>query len=198
MPRFDRVGDVGQLGLSLRRASERDYRQVQELIKDATHWLRTMSTDQWAKPWPSEEGRKRRIQAAIQAGQTWIVWDSALPVATVTASREDHEIWPPEKHRDPAVYVARLVVRRQYSGRGLGAELLDWSGLRANRHYGARWVRVDVWRTNAKLHAYYRQQGFEFYGFCESIDDYPSSALFQKRTDQIVPLDQPSFREEAR
>jgi len=187
---------MGELGLALCRVGAGDLSHVQDLMEDATRWLRTMSTDQWANPWPSEDARKQRIQAAIAAGRTWIVWDGAMPVATVSASPNDHEIWPPENRRDSAVYVRRLVVRRQYSGHRLGAQLLDWAGLRARRDYDARWVRVDVWRTNEKLHAYYRQQGFEFCGFCESIEDYPSSALFQKRTDRILPPDHPLFHEE--
>jgi GNAT superfamily N-acetyltransferase len=85
------------------------------------------------------------------------------------------------------VYVCRLVVSRTHTGEGLGAALLDWAGFRALRHYAARWVRVDAWTTNVALHAYYQQQGFEFYGFCEAVADYPSAALLQKPTDRIQP-----------
>jgi hypothetical protein len=44
-----------------------------------------------------------------------------------------------------------------------------------------------VWTTNVALHAYYEQQGFEFYGFCEAVAGFPSAALFQKPTDRIKP-----------
>jgi hypothetical protein len=95
------------------------------------------------------------------------------------------------------VYIRRLVVSRdrQYAGLGLGAQLLDWAGLRASLEYSARWVRVDVWTTNTKLHDYYRHQGFGFCGFCEWIADYPSAALFQKPIDEINPIENPLFRE---
>jgi GNAT superfamily N-acetyltransferase len=188
---------MGQLRLLLRRASTHDYRAVTILRAEARHWLRTRSTDQWAEPWPNEDGLEQRILDAIRAGRTWIAWDSAAPVATITASPNHHEIWPEENRRDLAVYIRRLVVSRdpRYAGHGLGAQLLDWAGLRANREYGARWVRVDVWTTNTRLHDYYRDQGFEFCGFCEWIADYPSAALFQKPIDEIKPLDEPLFRE---
>jgi GntR family transcriptional regulator len=186
---------VGRLRLALCRASADDLGHIQDLIDEASKWLRTMSTDQWAKPWPSEDGRKRRIQAAIRAGRTWIAWDGARPAATLTTSPNHHEIWPHEYRRDPAVYVRRLVVGRRYSKLGLGAQLLDWAGLRASREYGARWVRVDVWRTNKGLHAYYLEQSFEFCGFCATIANYPSAALFQKRTDLISPPETPLFYE---
>ena len=64
----------------------------------------------------------------------------------------------------------------------------------ALRRYAARWVRVDVWTTNVALHAYYEQQGFEFYGFCEAVAEYPSAALFQKPTDRIKPADGTLFQ----
>jgi GNAT superfamily N-acetyltransferase len=159
--------------------------------------LRTQATDQWANPWPSEDAREKRILDAIRAGRTWIAWDGAVPVATITASPNHHEIWPEENRRDRAVYIRRLVVSRdrKYAGRGLGAQLLDWAGLRASREYGADWVRADVWTTNTKLHQYYRDQGFAFCGFCDSIADYPSAALFQKPIDEIKPLESPLFRD---
>ncbi len=188
---------MGRLVLVLRRAGTDDYGAVSILRAEARRWLRTKSTDQWSEPWPSEDARERRILGAIRAGRTWIAWDGAIPAATVTASPNHHEIWPEENRRDPAVYIRRLVVSRdpKYMGHGLGAQLLDWAGLRASREYGARWQRVDVWTTNTRLHDYYRDQGFEFCGFCEWIVDYPSAALFQKPVDEIKPLEDPLFRD---
>jgi ribosomal protein S18 acetylase RimI-like enzyme len=91
------------------------------------------------------------------------------------------------------VYACRLVVSRAFSGRGLGAALLDWAGLRARQSYGARWIRVDVWTTNAALHAYYKRLGFGSCGFSEA-SGYPSAALFQKDTSRIRPPVQARFR----
>jgi GNAT superfamily N-acetyltransferase len=188
---------VRQLWLVLRRASPDDYGAVIGLQREAEDWLRTMSTDQWAQAWPSEDVLEQRIREAIRVDRTWIAWDGAVPAATVTASPNHHEIWPGEARRDRAVYVRRLVVSRdpKYAGHGLGAQLLDWAGLRASREYGARWVRVDIRTTNTKLHKYYRDQGFGFCGFCEWIADYPSAALFQKPIDEIKPVEDILFRE---
>jgi GNAT superfamily N-acetyltransferase len=186
---------MGQLRLALRQAVADDIDTVHGLLLEASRWLRTKGTDQWAVPWPDADGRALRIRRAIAAGRTWIAWDGERAAATITASPNDHAIWPAENVRDPAVYVRRLVVGRAYSGHGLGAQLLDWAGLRASRGNGARWIRVDVWTTNTGLHDYYRRQGFEFCGFCDTISEYPSRALFQKRTDQVTPPAVPLFRE---
>ncbi len=179
---------MGDSPLLLGRATERDLDVITGLIDEAAEWLRARNTDQWAQPWPSEEARSPRILKDLQAGKSWIARDeSGSPVATITADPEDSPIWPREILRDRAVYVCRLVVSRSHAGQGLGAGLLDWAGISARRRFAARWVRVDVWTTNSALHAYYRRQGFKFCGFSETIDHYPSAALFQKATEQITP-----------
>jgi GNAT superfamily N-acetyltransferase len=159
---------MGQLRLLvLRRASIGDFGAVHSLLTEASRWLqREKDTDQWAAPWPDEDGRNERVMRAIEARRTWIAWDDAQPAATLTVSPNHHMIWPEENGRDPAVYVRRIVVSRQYARRGLGSQLLDWAGLRASRVYDARWVRVDVWTTNEELHDYYKNQGFTYRGLC--------------------------------
>ncbi|HYB86617.1 MAG TPA: GNAT family N-acetyltransferase [Streptosporangiaceae bacterium] len=186
---------MGDSLLVLRRATERDLDVITGLIGGAVDWLRTQNTDQWAQPWPSEEGRRHRILTDLQAGTSWILWDEdGLPVATITANPEGGPIWPRETRRDPAVYAGRLVVSRSHAGRGLGSALLDWAGLSGRQQFAARWVRVDVWTTNIVLHEYYRQQGFEFWGVSETIRHYPSAALFQKATERISPPERFLFR----
>jgi GNAT superfamily N-acetyltransferase len=192
---------MGTSPLTLRRATERDREVIISLIDKAADWLRTMNTDQWSEPWPSEEDRRHRIMRDLQAGKTWIAWDGDSPVATLTAdsrhSHQEDQVWPDEARREQAVYVCRLVVSRDHAGRGLGAELLDWAGLSGRQTHGAQWVRVDVWTTNEALHAYYRGQGFEFYGYSDKADDYPSAALFQKPTDRIRIADRVLFQVES-
>jgi hypothetical protein len=79
---------------------------------------------------------------------------------------------------------------------GLGAELINWAGLRGQRLYGAKWIRIDVWSTNTDLHDYYQRQGFEPCGRCDD-PGYPSGALFQKAVAAITPPLQPKFAEVA-
>jgi GNAT superfamily N-acetyltransferase len=189
---------MGQLRLLvLRRATPDDFEAVRGLLREASRWLGTRNTDQWEVPWPDENRRNTNIKRAIIAGRTWIACDDARPVATLTTSPNHHMVWPEENGREPAVYVRRITVSRspEYAGHGLGGQLLDWAGLRANRDYGARWVRVDVWTTNRKLHEYYEAQGFKECGR-SPIPGYPSAALFQKSVDQIKPPRAPLFRED--
>jgi GNAT superfamily N-acetyltransferase len=171
--------------LAARRSTVADMPAIIGLIDEAAAWLRTKNTDQWARPWPNRAGRDSRILADLRLGQTWIVWDGSTPAATITAGAGDDPRWPDDLRRDPAVYVHRLVVSRPYSGVGLGAALLDWSGRNGRRDYSALWIRVSAWTTNAGLHAYYRRQGFLPCGL-HPDDGYPSAARFQKPTSAVA------------
>lgn len=193
MVKLDNHRGMGEPLPTLRRAVERDHVEIIRLIDEAAEWLRTKNTDQWAQPWPSKEDRSHRILRDLRAAKTWIVSDDGTPMATVTADHEDNPLWPKTSRRDRAVYVSRLVVSRTHAGRGLGAGLINWMGRRARDRYAARWVRVDVWTTNTALHAYYRNQDFEFCGLSEAFENYPAAALFQKPTDPISPPDDLPF-----
>jgi GNAT superfamily N-acetyltransferase len=187
---------VSNLPLRLRRAQENDHDVIVGLIEAAAQWLRdTKDTDQWSQPWRNEEDRSNRILRDLAAHRTWLMRDGEDAVATITTDPEDHPVWPAEWHGESAVYVRRLVVSRDYAGQRLGATLLDWAGLSGRRDFGARWIRVDVWRTNKELHTYYERQGFESCGM-SADPDYPSGALFQKSTAQLEELEPPLFCEE--
>jgi len=158
-----------------------DLHVILDLIEEAASWLRTRDTDQWARPWPTEEARNDRVLDGLRAKKTWIAWDGEIPVATITTDpKVNPEVWAGQpEQREPVVYVHRLVVSRNYAHRDIGAGLLDWAGEWAVRTFGARWIRIDVWTKNVDLHSYYEQQGFRFVGYCAD-PDYPSGSLFER------------------
>jgi ribosomal protein S18 acetylase RimI-like enzyme len=164
-----------------RVASISDHQAIVNLIKEAASWLQTKGTDQWAKPWPSEPDRDERIAFGLATGATWMVWDGATAVATITSYREGNkELWRPAELCRPAVYLHRLCINRDYAGRDIGAALIDWASDRAAQEYGAVSARVDVWTTNAGLHRYYERIGFRFLRVAADFADYPSGALFER------------------
>ena len=186
------------LTLRIARAedADRDMQAVLSLIEEARTWLGTMDTDQWASPWPDLKSRDARVRRGLAVGKTWIVWHDDTAVATVTiATGPNTDVW--SKHgaydlSERAVYAHRLITARKYAGYGLGAELIDWAGLRGRRDYGARWIRIDVWTSNQGLHDYYLRRGFVRCGTCAD-PDYPSGALFQKPVSAIRPIGIPLF-----
>jgi GNAT superfamily N-acetyltransferase len=157
------------------------------LIDEASAWLRTKGTDQWAEPWPSRPARDERVRRDLAAGKTWFVRDGDILAATVTVAEEAiPHVWSGSEANlsQPAVYVHRLVTARDYAGLGLGAELVDWAGRSGQTRYGAKWIRIDVWATNEDLHQYYKRQWFVPCGSCAD-PAYPSGALFQKSVEDL-------------
>jgi len=185
---------MGSWSLDVRRATADELKVVIRLIEGAAAWLRTKDTDQWSAPWPDQAGRDSRIMAHLRSGKTWLIWDRGIPAATITADPQDDPYWPQSQRQEPALYVHRLVVNRAYAGLGLGADLLDWAGRRAQRDHDALWIRVSAWTTNQRLHQYYARLGFSR---CERRinDNYPSAALFQRPAKELRAAGQILLRE---
>jgi ribosomal protein S18 acetylase RimI-like enzyme len=165
-----------------------DEQTIIGLIEKAALWLRGKDTDQWAVPWPDKKARDRRVRSGLELGQTWIVQDGRVPVATMTVCpRPNPDVWR-DVRDDAAVYIHRLVVDRAYAGLDLGGTMIDWAVQREFDSRTVDWVRVDVWTRNKALHAYYERQGFVRCGECPD-PEYPSGALFQKAADGALKTD---------
>ncbi len=165
----------------IRLATPDDLELIIGLIDKAADWLRTKGTNQWAAPWPTRPERDERVLRGLLAGSTWLVVDRGTPVATATSWRlpGQRELWTAQELSEPAVYMSRLVLNREYTSTGAGAALTEWVGARGREEYGAAELRIDVWTGNLKLHGYYMSQDFEFLRY-HPDRSYPSGALFHK------------------
>jgi len=170
----------------IRPAKRKDAKRIFRLIGESAEWLQVAKgTNQWAKPWPDRRARNARVRRGIKDGLTWMVEDNGILIGTITYRKRGTDLlWEADELRLPAVYVSRLIISRGYAGQGIGAALIDWAGQRGIQEWGANWIRVDVWTTNAGLHQYYKNQGFTHLRTKEFQKewDYPSAALFQKPT----------------
>jgi ribosomal protein S18 acetylase RimI-like enzyme len=179
----------------IRRAVTEDIPAILDLIGSAAQWLQKYkNTDQWARPWPTEWERDARITRNVNRGSTWMVEENGDLAATITyRNKGNPKLWTADELDEPAVYVSRLIVSRSQAGRGLGAALINWAGLRGKEQWGAESIRVDVWTTNLALHEYYKGNGFEHLRTLQFEDpwEYPSAALFQK---PIAGIDASSAR----
>ena len=107
-----------------------------------------------------------------------------MPVATITVDdHADPDFWTGEEAEELAVYVHRMVVRRDSSGHELGGAMLDWASQLAAEQ-GAHWVRLDAWRDNLDLQAFYASRGFEHLRTVP-VEGRGSGALFQRRAGEI-------------
>ncbi|MEU0662015.1 GNAT family N-acetyltransferase [Streptomyces lavendulocolor] len=89
----------------------------------------------------------------------------------------------PDDKPDSALYAHRIIVRPTSNVSGLGTALLDWASKRASK-FGKEWLRIDAWKTNAKLGRYYESQGFEHVRTVD-LPHRNSGALYQRPAGSI-------------
>ncbi|MGW1001341.1 GNAT family N-acetyltransferase [Streptomyces sp. NPDC002520] len=144
----------------LRPAAAKDVPALLALRTEAERWLRTKDTDQWSDP---ETGERAigKWRASIDEGRAWVVVDKGERVlATVSRGPVDRDFWTDADHPESGLYLYKLIVAREASGRHLGTRVIDWMSRLAALE-GRSWVRIDTWRTNTGLHAYYERLGFK-------------------------------------
>lgn len=144
----------------IRVAQADDVDDLMALRSEAEQWLGAAGIDQWSN---AELGAKAisKWLVTIESGLTWVVVDeSHRTVATISTGPADQDFWTPEDAPSTGRYIYKLIVGRRAAGTGLGARLIDWSA-RIALAEGRSWLRLDVWRTNRGLHAYYEHLGFQ-------------------------------------
>ncbi len=161
------------------RADEADV--IATMWSEAAAWLRSRGTDQWQ--YPANVGG---IARDIARGNVHVLLDGAAYLGTITADGfADPEFWVPADAPDEALYAHRLITRPSSRGASLGSTMLDWASREAER-IGKRWLRVDVWKTNADLGRYYEAQGFEKVRTVD-LPHRRSGALYQRRAGAESP-----------
>lgn len=129
------------------------------LRRNAEEWLATQGIRQWTPDY--DEYARNALSDAVQSGNAWVVERGCDAVATVTLSGPDVDFWEwlPEEDQANALYIQKMIVRRDLSGLSIGGGILNWAGVRAQLE-GKKWIRVDVRRDNKRLHQYYLDNGF--------------------------------------
>jgi ribosomal protein S18 acetylase RimI-like enzyme len=143
----------------LRPAAAEDVPALLALRTEAEGWLRDKGTDQWSDPETGERAIAK-WRASIDEGRAWaVVGEDDAVLATVSRGPVDRDFWTDADHPESALYLYKLIVARDASGRQLGTRVIDWMSRLAALE-GRAWVRIDTWRTNSGLHSYYERLGF--------------------------------------
>jgi GNAT superfamily N-acetyltransferase len=146
--------------VNVRLAGVGDIETVGGLMDEASAWVNELGHAQWTRPFPRDA-----LAAAVSRGEVYVAEVEGRAVATVTLLEADPVYWgerPPD-----ALYVHKLVVRRDHAGRGLGAALVEWVDEQA-AEAGRRFLRLDCLRDDPGIRTYYERLGFEH---CGDFDD---------------------------
>ncbi len=161
---------------TVRRATSADAQDIIDLRLHSEQWLRQAGIEQWTITQRGVDA----IQAAIDAGTSFVIQHEGATVAHVSLAGPDLDFWEKRELEEPALYLYKLMVHSSHRGKGLGDAILDWACRRAEQ-VGAVWLRIDVWRSNTRLHTYYRRRGFKHVRTAYA-PGRNSGALFQRPT----------------
>lgn len=159
---------------TIRCANQDDLDNIVDLRLHAEQWLQQRGINQWTVTQRGMDSIRTRMDAASMYA---IDYENSL-IGTVTLDGPDLDFWTPQEAEEPALYLYKLMIHSDHRGRSLGDAVLDWACARAEAQE-LSWLRIDVWKTNAKLHEYYRNRGFQYVRTAHA-DSRNSGALFQR------------------
>ncbi len=148
-------------------------------------WLAGLGSDQWSIGL-GEDGFAARVEASIDAGQTWVATGAhGVLTGTIAVDRWTNPgLWSAAELAD-AMIVHRMMTPLSAAGAGIGGALLRHAD-RLAVEAGYRWLRLDAWTTNRALHAFYERHGFRH---IRTVTGHPSrsTALFERRARLMLP-----------
>ncbi|WP_149095468.1 GNAT family N-acetyltransferase [Paenibacillus terrae] len=157
-------------GLMAFQASTEDQAEVQELILQTARWLHSKGSTQWGRLLKGKDDHN--LGGAISRGEVIIFRKSeghslaGSMILQQQPSAWDRKLWElNEADSEPgtAVYLHRLVVDSDSTGKGLGRELMQW--IEQGIHFtGKDRIRLDCIAGNDKLSEFYRQCGYTYIG----------------------------------
>ncbi|WP_058304113.1 GNAT family N-acetyltransferase [Gorillibacterium timonense] len=155
-------------GIQAYRAKAEDADALSELMLSTARWLKSTGSTQWNKLLSGEDDH--RMPDAIARGDVFGFRDpdkaewAGMMILQWNPSDWDHRLWGNEDGRiEQAVYIHRLMVNRDYSGKGLGSAFLKWAETGAS-YPGKEFLRLDCIGHNQALNRFYPSCGFRYCG----------------------------------
>jgi GNAT superfamily N-acetyltransferase len=156
--------------VNVRRAHHEDVEIVAGLLDEASAWVDDLGFSQWPLPFPRDQ-----LAAAIERGEVHVVEaEDGDAVATVSIQLDD-PYWGDQPSE--ALYVHKLVVRRNRAGRGIGAAIVEWANAEA-AEAGREFLRLDCLGDNPGIRNYYEDLGFQHCG--DIVADGRKLSLYER------------------
>lgn len=160
--------------VTIRPAAHSEAEVIGAMWTEAARWLKSQGIDQW-----QYAPNMAAIIRDIEHGHAYMAVDGSEYLGTITVDDfADPEFWTPGDAPGSALYAHRIIVCPAVGGNALGAAMLDWASEKAAKT-GKEWLRVDAWKTNARLGRYYERQGFKHLRTVD-LPHRRSGALYQR------------------
>ncbi|GIP28224.1 putative N-acetyltransferase YesJ [Paenibacillus sp. J23TS9] len=151
-------------GIRAIQAGPEDKEAVNDLMVQAAAWLQSKGSKQWHELLAGED--RHGVTDAIDRGDVFIFKQddtmAGMVILQQHASSWDRSLWGEEGH-EPAVYLHRLAINREFGGEQLGSAILQWA------EHGVRFpdkdrVRLDCIASVPALNQLYSGAGFTYKG----------------------------------
>lgn len=131
---------------------------VLDLLKQAAEKINTMKIDHW-QYWKNPPPEKIKwIEEGINSQEFYFINTTIGDnIGMVRILDEDLNYWG--KQKEKAKYIHSLVVKKEYNGKGVGAEVLN-SIAKIAEESNCKFLRLDADANNPKLCSYYEKMGF--------------------------------------
>ena len=146
--------------MRLRKGGEQDGDRLLAMFDDAVAWLAGRGlAGQWGgRRWSERDRTMSLVRELAGEDGFWIAEADGEPAGALVLTRQPPGHVPP---LDPGrLYVSLLLTARKFTGRGVGAVLLDHARSQARRQ-GLTGLQLDCWAGgDRRLVDYYIRAGF--------------------------------------
>lgn len=109
------------------------------------------------------------VEQEIKENRQYKIVEDGRVVCVFAVTFNDPAIWG-EKDKDAAIYLHRIVTHPDYRGKNYVKNIAEWA-VDFGRKNKLDFVRMDTWGDNEKLIQHYSNNGFNFLGVTEKIND---------------------------
>jgi len=135
------------------------------ILMEASSWLSSRGIDQWPMEWIVSPPLRAWVAECAREGELFFAETERAKVGVfaVRKSQSDGDVFLWGKDSGVSAYLHSLAIRRAWSGRGLGRELLKHAEKLAAKA-GRKTLRLDCGRGNPRLRRWYEDAGYELRG----------------------------------
>jgi ribosomal protein S18 acetylase RimI-like enzyme len=153
-----------------------------DLLEELADWMHSRGIEQW----PRGRARSGRdyYAASIERRELHLAFAGDEFAGGLRILRRDPVVWP-DITEDDALYLYSLAIRRLFSGRGLGRELLAWAE-RQVVAAGRQYLRLDCVPHNMFLRRYYEDAGFAARGEIDAVYPGLTGVMPLRRYEKMV------------
>ncbi|RZF59096.1 GNAT family N-acetyltransferase [Sphingomonas populi] len=143
--------------IAVRPATIETRHDFSSIVEDANAWQKALGSEGWTHPFDDVWMLPR-----IERGELYLAYAGAAPVSAFRILWEDHPFWDDREIGD-SIYLHTFAVQRSRAGLGIGSAVIG-EVVRMGRERGRANVRLDCFRSNTRLIAFYERNGFASVG----------------------------------